>query len=422
MFIDQVVIKLASGNGGDGMIAFRREKYVPLGGPGGGTGGNGSDIIFQVDSGLRTLLDFSYNKRYKGIDGENGKRNSMHGKNSDALILRVPMGTMIYDDQTGELLADLIYNGQEKLICKGGRGGRGNAELAVSGKAGLEISEKGAPGKEIVARLELKLISDVGLVGMPSVGKSTIISAVSKAKPKIAAYHFTTLTPKLGVVKTSDDRSYVIADLPGLIEGASLGKGLGYKFLRHIERTKIILHVLDMAGLEGRDPIDDFETINKELFAYKYSLENRKQIVVANKMDVPSAKDNLEKFKEKFPELEVVEISALTKSGLDRLLIQTADLLETAEDEIFEELKKIKVYKFEKEEDFKIEVLEEGQFLMTGSKIETLLYMTNFSTYDNTRRFANQLRKMGVDQALRDKGALDGDIIIIKDFEFEFED
>lgn len=421
MFIDQVRIKVKGGDGGDGITAFRREKYVALGGPAGGSGGDGGNLVFEVAEGLRTLLDFSYNKKYSAPDGEKGRSKSQHGKNAEDLILKVPPGTSIYNDDTNELICDLTHNHQQYIVGKGGRGGRGNVELARAGRAGLEIRENGEPAKELNVRLELKLISDVGLVGMPSVGKSTIISVVSKAKPKIAAYHFTTLVPKLGVTKTSDNRSFVIADLPGLIQGAAQGKGLGHQFLRHIERTKVILHVLDMGSFEGRDPLEDYEQINEELFAYNYNLEKKSQLVVANKMDLPAAEENLARFKEKYPDVEVVTISALTQSGLDLMLIKTADMLEAAE-EFKPEAEHVKVIKFMPEEDFYIRQDEDDVYVVSGERVEKLFLMTDFSTYDNQRRFANQLRKMGVDEALRKAGVQSGDIVRIAEFEFEFND
>lgn len=421
MFIDQVRIKVKGGDGGDGITAFRREKYVALGGPAGGSGGDGGNLVFEVAEGLRTLLDFSYNKKYSALDGEKGRSKSQHGKNAEDLVLKVPPGTSIYNDDTNELICDLTHNHQQYIVGKGGRGGRGNVELARAGRAGLEIREMGEPAKELNVRLELKLISDVGLVGMPSVGKSTIISVVSKAKPKIAAYHFTTLVPKLGVTKTSDNRSFVIADLPGLIQGAAEGKGLGHQFLRHIERTKVILHVLDMGSFEGRDPIDDYEKINEELFAYNYNLEQKSQLVVANKMDLPMAEENLARFKAKYPDVEVITISALTQSGLDLMLIKTADMLEAAE-EFKPEAEHVKVIKFIPEEDFYIRQDEDGVFVVSGERVEKLFLMTDFTTYDNQRRFANQLRKMGVDEALRAAGVQSGDIVRLADYEFEFND
>ncbi len=421
MFIDQVRIKVKGGDGGDGITAFRREKYVALGGPAGGSGGDGGNLILEVEEGLRTLLDFSYNKKYSAPDGEKGRSKSQHGKNADDLVLKVPPGTSVYDDETDELICDLTHNKQQYVIGRGGRGGRGNVELARAGRAGLEIREKGEPARERNVRLELKLISDVGLVGMPSVGKSTLISVVSKAKPKIAAYHFTTLVPKLGVTKTTDNRSFVIADLPGLIAGAAEGKGLGHQFLRHIERTKVILHVLDMGSFEGRDPLEDYKQINEELFAYNYNLENKKQLVVANKMDLPMAEENVQRFKQTYPDIDVVTISALTKEGLELMLIKTADMLEQAE-EVYTPKEHVKVIKFTPEEDFYIHQDEDGVFVVSGERVEKLFIMTDFTTYDNQRRFANQLRKMGVDEELRKAGVQSGDLVRIAEFEFEFND
>ncbi len=421
MFIDQVKIRVKGGDGGDGITAFRREKYVALGGPAGGSGGNGGNLIFEVEEGLRTLLDFNFNKKYSAPDGEKGRSKSQHGKNAEDLVLKVPPGTSIFNEDTNELICDLTHNKQQYIVVNGGRGGRGNVELARAGRAGLEIREKGEPGKELNVRLELKLISDVGLVGMPSVGKSTIISVVTKAKPKIAAYHFTTIVPKLGVTKTSDNRSFVIADLPGLIEGAAEGKGLGHQFLRHIERTKVILHILDMGAFEGRDPIDDYEKINNELKSYNYNLENKKQLIVANKMDLPLANKNLNRFKTKYPNVDVVTISALTQDGLDLMLIKTADILDTQSD-VKQNAEQVKVIKFTPEEDFYINHDDDGVFVVRGERVEKLFLMTDFTTYDNQRRFANQLRKMGVDQALRDAGVVSGDIVQIADYEFEFND
>lgn len=419
MFIDRVVIEVEAGAGGNGMVSFRREKFVALGGPSGGSGGRGGDIVFEVDLGLRTLLDFRYNRKYSAKPGENGKSKGMHGKNEDDLILKVPPGTMIYDDETGELLYDLTLENQREIVAKGGRGGRGNFELAKAGKHSLEISENGEPGGTVNIRLELKLIADVGLVGLPSTGKSSLISVVSKSKPKIAAYHFTTLKPNLGVVRSRDNRSFVIADLPGLIEGAHLGKGLGLQFLRHIERTKVIMHVLDMGSFEGRNPIEDFETINLELSSYKMNLENKKMIVVANKMDLPDAKENLKLFTKKYPQYKVYPISTTTKEGLDTLLLQTADLLETIHEVKMEETPVQKIYEFKSETDFDVEVVE-GVYYLSGPTMEKIVAMTNFNTYDNIRRLSNKLKKMGVEDRLKEHGITPGDTVDLCGYQFEF--
>lgn len=422
MFIDEVEIEVEGGTGGNGIISFRREKFVPLGGPNGGSGGRGGDVIFEVDLGLRTLLDFRFNKLYKALDGENGKSKNMNGAAADALVLKVPPGTMVYDAKTDELLFDLTGAYEEEVIARGGRGGRGNSELARVGRHSLEISENGEPGEKRKLRLELKLLADVGLVGLPSVGKSSLISVISKVKPKIGAYHFTTLKPNIGVAQTKDGETFVVADLPGLIEGAHLGKGLGLQFLRHIERTKIILHVLDMGGSEGRDPLDDFKVINKELRSYKMNLETKKMIVVANKMDLPDSEGNLERFKEKYPEYEVYPISTVTRAGLDDLLYAIVNTLnnEKIPVEIEEPIQKI--YEFKSEVEFYIEVDENNVYHVTGPAIERLIAMTNFNTYDNIRRFSNQLKAMGIEDELRRLGAKEGDTVDLDGYEFEFLD
>lgn len=422
MFIDSVKIKIIGGKGGNGIIAFRREKYVPLGGPAGGSGGSGGDVIFKVDLGLRTLLDFRYNHNYQAPNGENGKSKSMHGKNAENLILNVPPGTMIYNDDTNDLIVDLVQKNQQEILVQGGCGGRGNAELAKAGKHSLEISENGEPGETLNIRLELKLISDVGLVGLPSVGKSSFISVVSKAKPKIAAYHFTTLKPNLGMVKTRDNRSFVIADLPGLIKGAAEGKGLGLQFLKHIERTKILLHIIDMGSFEGRDPLEDYKVITEELESYKMDLEKKKTIVVANKMDLPAADENLKQFQKKYSELEIFPISTITKKGIDSLLLFVADQLENYQKISSTERPSQKIYEFKEKEEFKIEKKGQNHYCVTGPAIIRLLAMTNFKTYDNVRRLANQLDSLGVNNALKEKGIQAGDSVELEGFEFEFEE
>lgn len=316
MFVDEVNIKVEAGDGGDGCTAFRREKYVPMGGPYGGNGGHGSDIIFKVDEGLHTLLDLRYQKTIKGKKGENGRGKNQHGKGAAPIIIKVPQGTVVTDIDTNLVIADLSRKDQEELIAKGGRGGRGNTAFKTQTNTAPNYSEKGEEGEKRNLKVEVKLLADVGLVGLPSVGKSTIISCVSKSKPKIASYHFTTLTPNLGVVKSSSGDSFVMADLPGLIEGASLGEGLGDKFLRHIERTRIIAHVIDMSGSEMRDPYADYCLINKELKEFNEKLMDKPQIIIANKMDLENAKENLEEFKKKV-DCEIYEVSAATNTGQD---------------------------------------------------------------------------------------------------------
>lgn len=423
MFIDSVKIKVEAGKGGDGIIAFRREKCVEEGGPFGGSGGKGGDVIFEVDPGLNTLLDFNYNKKYKANNGENGKSKGQHGKNANDLILKVPPGTMIYNNKNDDFLADLVLENQTFTVAHGGRGGRGNLALAKAGRHSLEICENGEPGEELEIRLELKLLADVGLVGLPSVGKSTLISVLSNVKPKIAEYHFTTITPNLGVCKPTDATSFVIADLPGLIEGASLGKGLGYQFLKHIQRTKVICHVLDMQ--EDQDPIENFEKINKELEAFDKTILDKKQIVVANKMDLPGAKENLEKFKQAYPNLEVIEISALQKEGINLLKTKLGSLVESEklETKTNEEPKRIskRIYRFEPFDDFHVSKIEDHLFEITGNKIKKLVKMTNFNTLDNIRRFSNQLKALGVYDELEKLGIENGDYVRIYDYELEYE-
>ena len=329
MFVDEVEIKVEAGNGGDGCTAFRREKYIAMGGPYGGNGGHGSDIIFKVDEGLHTLLDLRYQKTIKGKKGENGRGKNQHGKGADPVIVKVPIGTVVTDLDTGLILADLSKKNQEELIAKGGRGGRGNTAFKTQTNTAPDYSENGEEGEHKTLKVEVKMLADVGLVGLPSVGKSTIISCVSKSKPKIAAYHFTTLNPNLGVVRASDGRSFVMADLPGLIEGASLGEGLGDKFLRHIERTKVIAHVIDMSAQELRDPYEDYLLINKELKDFNEKLIKKPQIIIANKMDLPNAKENLEIFRKKLDkDIEIYEVSAATNKGLEKVVDRLADLVD----------------------------------------------------------------------------------------------
>ena len=322
MFVDQVKISLKAGDGGNGITAYRREKYVPFGGPAGGDGGKGASVVFEVDEGLRTLLDFRYQRHFKAKKGENGQSSNMHGRNAEDLVLKVPPGTIIKSVETDEVLADLVEDGQRAVVARGGCGGRGNSRFATPRNPAPDFSENGEPGEELEVTLELKLLADVGLVGFPSVGKSTLLSIVSKAKPKIGAYHFTTIKPNLGVVLAPDHRSFVMADLPGLIKGASDGVGLGHQFLRHVERTKVIVHMIDMSGSEGRNPIEDYKIINQELVNYKQRLEERPQIIVANKMDLPEAKDNLELFKEEIDkDAIIIPVSTITRDNIDQLLL-----------------------------------------------------------------------------------------------------
>lgn len=411
-------------------MAFRREKYVAMGGPAGGDGGHGGDVIFRVDEGLRTLVDFRYQKHFKASRGEKGRNKSQHGANAEHMIVRVPPGTVVIDDDTQEVIADLTRNGQEVVIAKGGRGGRGNMRFATPANPAPELAEHGEEGQERWVVLELKVMADVGLVGFPSVGKSTLLSVVSGAKPKIGAYHFTTITPNLGVVDIGDGRSFVMADLPGLIEGASEGVGLGHEFLRHIERTRIIIHVVDMAGTEGRDPFDDWVKINDELRQYNEKLAERPQIVAANKMDMPQAEENLEAFRDqvralKGDEIEIMPLSSLTKQGVQELLYKAMDMLERLPDTHVEEVADVeerKIYRYNKKEEkpsFTIR-RENDTFVIESEAIEGMLKRMQMTSHDAILRFARTLRRMGVDEELRKRGAEDGTIIRIGDFEFEF--
>lgn len=426
MFVDQVKIYVKAGNGGNGMVAFRREKYVPEGGPAGGDGGKGADVIFEVDEGLRTLMDFRYKKHFIAPRGEHGGPKNRHGKNAEPLVVRVPPGTLVIDEDTNEVIADLTIHKQRAIVAKGGRGGRGNTRFKTPANPAPRHAENGEPGMERNLILELKLLADVGLVGFPSVGKSTLLSVITSAKPKIADYHFTTITPNLGVVETEDHRSFVVADLPGLIEGAHEGVGLGHQFLRHVERTRVIVHVIDMSGSEGRDPYDDYLTINHELKQYSEKLIERPQIIAANKMDLPQAEENLRLFKEKLKEpVRVFPISAFTKRGVRELLYEIANTLEKAEDVSLIGVadRDYAMYRFKrKEEPFTITRADDGAFVLSGKKVERLFHMTDFSRDESVRRFARQLRNLGVDDALRQLGAKDGDIVRLQEFEFEFID
>ncbi|WNF37588.1 GTPase ObgE [Bacillaceae bacterium IKA-2] len=425
MFVDKVTIYVKGGDGGNGMVAFRREKYIPNGGPAGGDGGDGSDVVFEVDEGLRTLMDFRYQHHFKAERGEHGRPKSQHGKNASDFVVKVPPGTMVIDEDTKTTVADLTLHGQRAVIAKGGRGGRGNNRFATPSNPAPEIAENGEPGQDRNVTLELKLLADVGLVGFPSVGKSTLLSVVSSAKPKIAEYHFTTIKPNLGIVEVEEGRSFAMADLPGLIEGAHLGVGLGHQFLRHIERTKVIVHVIDMSGLEGRDPYDDYIKINQELKEYNLRLTERPQVIVANKMDMPDSLENLIQFKENLgdDQTPVFPISAITKKGLRELILAVADKVDvTAEFPLTEEEVESRiVYRHEKKKaPFAITIDDDGIFVLSGGELEKVFKMTDLSREEAIRRFARQMRGMGVDAALRELGAQDGDIVRILKFEFEF--
>ena len=423
MFVDEVIIKVKAGNGGDGCTAFRREKFVPDGGPFGGNGGRGASIIFKTDLGLRTLLDLRYNKLIKAPKGANGMGKNMNGKGADDVIIKVPVGTTVRDMDTGYIIADLTRENDSVVVAKGGRGGRGNTAFATSSNPAPDFSEHGEPGEEKTLKVELRLLADVGFVGMPSVGESTLLSKISASKPKIAAYHFTTLSPNLGVVRTIDGRTFVAADLPGLIKGASLGEGLGDKFLKHIERTRVIAHIIDMSGSEGRNPIDDYETINKELKDFNEKLMDKPQVIIANKMDLDGAKENLKKFKEKYNVI-VYEISAIKSEGIDKALVAIADELDKIkETPLFDEetFESHVLYKFKKEQPFTITKDEEGIYVVSGKEVEKLFLMTKF-TDEGAIRFARKLRAMGIDDKLLEMGAKYGDRVQIMDLIFEFKE
>ena len=423
MFVDEVEIKVEAGDGGDGCTAFRREKYIEMGGPFGGNGGHGGDVIFKVDEGLHTLLDLRYQKSLKGQKGENGRGKNQHGKGAEPLIVKVPQGTVVTDLDTGLIIADLSKKDQEEIIAKGGRGGRGNTAFKTQTNTAPDYSERGEEGEKKTLKIEVKMLADVGLVGLPSVGKSTIISMISRSKPKIAAYHFTTLTPNLGVTKSSDGRSFVVADLPGLIEGASEGEGLGDKFLRHIERTRVIAHVIDMSGSEMRDPYEDYLLINNELKEFDPKLLEKPQIIIANKMDLPEAKENLEKFKEKV-DSEIFEVSAATNTGLQKVVDRLADLLDTLPiNPLYDEsqIESHILYKFKKEEPFTI-TKEDDVWVISGKEVERIFKMTKFNSDEAVYRFAKKLRRMGIDAKLASLGAEEGDQVRILDFYFDYKD
>lgn len=422
MFIDETKIKVIAGRGGDGCLAFRREKYIPMGGPYGGNGGRGANIKFVVDTGLHTLIDLRYMKTIKGEKGENGKGKNQNGANASDVVVKVPQGTVITDLDTDLIIADLKGKNDEVVVAYGGRGGRGNTAFKTQSNPAPNFAENGEPGEERELKVELKLMADVGLVGMPSVGKSTIISCVSKARPKIGAYHFTTLVPNLGVCQSRNGKSFVLADLPGLIEGASQGEGLGDRFLRHVERTKIIAHVIDISSFEGRDPYEDYVKINKELEDFNKNLLKKPQIIIANKMDGVNSQENLKEFKKKVKNVKIFEVSAITNTGLQDVVDYLAEELDKLpneplfEDEVFESHV---LYKFKKEEPYTI--TKEGDvWVIRGAEVERVFKMTKFNTDESIQRFAKRIRRMGVDDKLLEMGAKEGDIVRILDFDFEF--
>lgn len=424
MFVDQAKMELEAGKGGDGIVAYRRELKVERGGPFGGSGGKGGSIIFKGNEGMSTLLDLRFNRILKGKPGEKGRNKGQFGANAEDTIVLVPVGTTIFDDETNRVIGDITTHNQEVVVCKGGRGGRGNMAFASGTLKCPDFCEKGEPGEKKNIRCELRVLADCGLVGFPSVGKSTLIAAVSQARPKIASYHFTTLVPNLGMVRLPDGRDFVMADLPGIIEGAHQGAGLGLQFLRHIERCKVIVHVIDMGAVDGRDPYQDYCIINNELKEYKMNLSKRPMIIVANKMDVVGAEENLRKFKEKVSD-PIICISAYEKKNLNELLYKIADTLENTEEfSLFEEdeLDVVEYGLKEEKKFFNIEKDSDGIFNVTGEKLLRLFEMTDFDSDTGRARFARQLRTYGLDDELRKLGVKNGDTVRIFDFEFEFID
>ena len=423
MFIDKARIFVKSGNGGNGAVSFRREKYVPAGGPDGGDGGNGASVIFEVDLGLRTLMDFKYQRKYVAEHGEDGSKKRKAGRNGEDLILKVPPGTIIRDEATGLVIADLKEERDRAVVAKGGRGGKGNQHFANAVRQAPAFARSGSDGVEKWVVLELKMIADVGLLGFPNVGKSTFLSVVTKAKPKIANYHFTTLTPNLGVVQTKFGESFVLADIPGLIEGAAEGVGLGHDFLRHVERTKVLIHIVDISGLEGRDALDDFDKINGELKLYNEKLATRPQVVVANKMDILEDESIFDEFKN---ELEgrgykVFKMSAATRQGVDDVIAYVSELLREAEEiELVSEEEMFRPELDEvQDEGLQIDI-EDGVYVVTGKSLRRIMYSVNFDDMESLQYFQKAMESQGVFDRLREMGIEDGDTVRIYEIEFEF--
>ncbi|AGB41881.1 Obg family GTPase CgtA [Halobacteroides halobius DSM 5150] len=425
MFVDEAVIKAKGGNGGSGTTSFRREKYEAAGGPDGGDGGKGGDVILGVDEGLNTLIDFRERNLFEADHGENGKSKNQHGKDAEDLIVAVPPGTTIIDAKTEEVIADLIEDGQQLVVAKGGRGGRGNTRFKSSTRQAPKFSEDGEPGEKKEIKLELKLLADVGLVGYPSVGKSTLISRISAAKPKTAAYHFTTLEPNLGVVETKGFDSFVVADVPGLIEGAHKGVGLGDQFLKHIERTKVLVHVIDASGREGRAPIDDFKRINQELKEYSNKLMDKPQVVATNKIDLPQAQEKLPQVKSKLEEegYEVFPISAATGEGIEKLIDRVYNLVQEApEPELEEEREEVVIRGPQPDEDgldFNI-TKENGIFKVTGNRIEREVAMADLTTDEGLQQLLKKFKKLGVEEALQKEGIQEGETVDLAGLQFEY--
>jgi len=420
VFVDQARIYVKGGDGGNGVVAFRREKYVPQGGPSGGDGGRGANVVFQAEQGLRTLMDFRYRRHYKGERGQHGQGKNMHGAGASDLVIKVPVGTVIKDAETGDVLADLVTHGQTFIGAKGGRGGRGNARFSSSTHRAPAFAEKGEPGADRWLILELKLLADVGLVGFPNAGKSTLIARVSAARPKIADYPFTTLVPNLGVVEVAPGETFVMADIPGLISGAHQGAGLGHEFLRHIERTRILVFVLDCSGLEEREPVQDYETLMQELRLYRPDLLERPRLIAANKIDAPGAEAIVNDLRNRVEDIEVFPISAFTGEGVDEL-VKKVHLLLSHMPETPAATEEIVVTRFKEEIPFTISKTNEA-YEIRGDRIEKLVAMTNFDNDEALPRFQHIIEKMGINQALREKGIQNGDLVRILDLEFEYQE
>ena len=424
MFTDYAKITASAGKGGNGAVSFRREKYIAAGGPDGGDGGKGGDIFFEVDPDANTLIEFRYKKKFKAENGNNGEGAHKYGKSGVDLYIKVPQGTIVKDAKTGEVLADMSTKGQKTLVLRGGRGGKGNSHFATSTRQAPRFSQGGEPGEERELILELKLLADVGLIGYPSVGKSTILSVVTSATPKIAEYHFTTLEPNLGVVKSEYGDSFVIADIPGLIEGASEGTGLGIQFLRHIERTRLLLHVIDVASTEGRDPVEDFYVINKELEKYSKKLASKKQIIVANKIDAMQDEEQFKKLEKiaKEKKIPIYKISAATGEGIKELMAEVSKVLKTLpKEELNDEIIPHKVYKLENEEPFTIEK-EKDMYVIDGPAIRELMRKVNMEDSESRYYFQNNLDQLGVNQKLKEMGVKEGDTVKVYDYILEWED
>ena len=421
MFIDRARIFVQSGKGGDGMSSFRHEKFVPKGGPNGGDGGQGGNVVLVADRNVNTLVDFRFRRLFKAKPGGKGEGSNKYGRNAEDLLITVPLGTIVKDEETGQVMADLSRDGQRAIVAKGGRGGRGNWHFRTSANRTPTFAERGEPGEERWLRLELKVLADVGLLGYPSVGKSSILRKVSAAQPEVAAYHFTTLNPILGVVNLPDHRSFVMADIPGLIDGASEGVGLGHDFLRHIERTKILIHVIDVSGIEGRDPIEDYEKINAELAKYSEKLARKRQVVAANKIDLLGDSDNLERLMDYMTAhgVEVYPICAMTGEGMDKLLERVWTMLEEYVEEPDETTEEV-VYKAQNKPDFEVKRDDDGAFVITGARIENLVAMTNVDDDQSLRRFQRIWRYMELDKLLQEHGIQDGNTVRIYSMEFEY--